>query len=144
VEVLELLAEAAAVIHPLACGLFQGAGDVQQNLLPLVPGGQVQGAVQLAFLAAAGGLAAGAGAFDQAAAKEGLLGEQPGEAGAGVPLWGGTLRSLAHVISSAVLTRYYTLRTNSADTSADECENALPRASTTKTRADRQLSTDHH
>ena len=29
VEVLELLAEAAAVLHPQADGLFQGAGDVQ-------------------------------------------------------------------------------------------------------------------
>src|SRR4051794_39756859 len=103
-EVLEVLREAAAVMHPLADGLFQGAGDVQQNALPLVPGGQVQGAVQLALLAAAGGLAAGAGALDQGAAQEGLLTDQLGESGTGVALRGGALRALAHGVSSAVLT----------------------------------------
>jgi hypothetical protein len=143
VEVLELLGEAAAVLHPPADGLFQGAGDVQQCPSAVQPGGQVQGAVQLAPLAAAGGLAAGAGAFDQGAAQEGLLGDQLGESGARVALWGGSLRSLAHGGSAPVLTWYYTLRTSSADKPANECEIAPPRANLAKTRADRQLSADH-
>jgi hypothetical protein len=104
VEGLELLGEGAAVLHPLAHGVFQGAGDVQQSAAVMVADSQVQGAVQLALLAAAGGLAAGAGALDQGAAQEGLLGDQLGESGTGVTLGGGALRTLAHGISSAILT----------------------------------------
>jgi hypothetical protein len=96
VEILELLGEAAAVLHPPAGGLFQGAGDVQQGALPLVPSGQVQGAVQLALPAAAGGLAAGARALDQGAAQEGLLGDQLDEAGTGVAFWGGAMGAVVH------------------------------------------------
>jgi hypothetical protein len=91
VEVLELLGEAAAVLHPLAGGLFEGAGDVQQGALPVVPSGQIQGAVQLALAAAAGGLAAGAGVLDQGAAQERLLGHQLGESRTGVAFRGGAL-----------------------------------------------------
>src|SRR5262249_51976701 len=65
VEVLELLGEASAVEDPLPRRLFQDAGDVQQGTPALVSGGQVEGAVQLASLAAAGGLAAGSCALDQ-------------------------------------------------------------------------------
>jgi hypothetical protein len=135
VEILELLAEAAAVLHPLAYGLFQGVRDVQQNLLPLMAAGQVQGAVQLTSLAAAGGLAAGAGAFDQGAAQERLLADQLDKSGTGMTLRGGALRTLAHGVSSAVLTRYDTLRTSSADKPANECEIAPPRADIAKTSA---------
>src|SRR5256885_1725431 len=60
VEVLEVLGEGAAVGHPLPDGLLQGAGDVEQGAFALVACGQIQGAVRPAFLAAAGGLAAGA------------------------------------------------------------------------------------
>jgi hypothetical protein len=104
VEVLQLLAEAAAVVHPLPGGPFQGAGDVQQSAAALVAGGQVQGAVQLAFLAAAGRLAAGTGPFDQTAAQERLLGNQLGQPGACVPLLKGLVRSVAHRVSSSALT----------------------------------------
>jgi len=86
VEVLELLGEAAAVLHPLAHGVFQGPGDVQQGPSVLVPGSQIQGTVQLPLLAAAGGLAARAGPLDQGAAQEGLLGDQLDQAGTGVAL----------------------------------------------------------
>jgi hypothetical protein len=95
-EVLELLAEAAAVLHPQADGLFQGARDVQQSALALVPGVQVQGTVQLALLAAARGFATGTGAFDQTAAQERLLGNQLGESGTRVAFWGRTVRAVAH------------------------------------------------
>jgi hypothetical protein len=84
VEVLELPGEAAAVLHPLAHAAFQGTGEVQQSPSALVPGSQLQGAVQWSLPAAAGGLAARAGAFDQGAAQEGLRGEQSGQAGTGV------------------------------------------------------------
>ena len=87
-----------------ADGLFQGAGDVQQSPSAAVADSQIQGAVQLAALAAAGGFAAGAGAFDQGAAQEGLLGDQLGESGTGVAFGGRALRALAHGVSSAVLT----------------------------------------
>jgi hypothetical protein len=136
-KVLELLAEGATVAHPQADGLFQGARDVQQDAPPLVPGGQVQGAVQLAALAAAGGLAAGAGPLDQGAAQEGLLADQLGESGTGVALGGGAVRVVAHGVSSTALTQYYTLRASSADTPANECEIARPSANHAKTRTDR-------
>jgi hypothetical protein len=96
VEILELPGKAAAVGHPQADGLFQGAWDVQHKALALVAGLQVQGTVQLAPLATTGRLAAGAGVLDQGAAQEGLLGNQLGESGTGVALRGGALRSLAH------------------------------------------------
>jgi hypothetical protein len=124
VEILELLAEAAAVVNPLTDGLFQGPGDVEQGAAALVAGGQIQGTMQLAALAAAGRFAAGASALDQGAAQEGLLSDQLGESGTGVALRGGALRALAHGVSSAVLTWYYTLRTSSADKPVDECESA--------------------
>jgi hypothetical protein len=73
VQILELLVQAAAVVDPLPRRLVQGTGEVQQDAFPLVPCGQVPGTVQLALLAAAGGLAAGASAFDQATAQERLL-----------------------------------------------------------------------
>jgi hypothetical protein len=95
-KVLELLAEGATVAHPQADGLFQGARDVQQDAPPLVPGGQVQGAVQLALAAAAGGLAAGAGSLDQAAAQERLLADQLGQSGTGGAFRGGALRAGTH------------------------------------------------
>jgi hypothetical protein len=104
VEGLELLGEAAAVLHPLAHGLFQGARDVEQSPLTAVPDGQIQGVVQVALLAATGGFAAGAGALDQGAAQERLLGDQLGESGTCVAIWGGALRAMAHGVSSAVLT----------------------------------------
>ena len=63
VEVLQLLAEAASVGDPQADGILEGARDVEQDAAVVVSCGQVQGAVQLAFAAAAGGLAAGAGAL---------------------------------------------------------------------------------
>jgi hypothetical protein len=75
VEVLELLEKGAAVMHPLTDGFFQGARDVQQDAPPLVAGGQVQGTMQLALLAAAGRFAAGAAAWDQGTAQERLLGD---------------------------------------------------------------------
>jgi hypothetical protein len=75
VEFLQLLGEAAAVVDPLAHALFQGTGDIQQSAATVQPGGQIQGAVQLAVLAATSGLAAGAGTFNQGAAQEGLLGD---------------------------------------------------------------------
>src|SRR3954452_23307404 len=59
VEVLHLLGEAASVGDPEPDGLVQGAGDVQQGTPAVVAGGQVQGAVRLALLTAAVGLAAG-------------------------------------------------------------------------------------
>jgi hypothetical protein len=104
VQRLELAREGAAMVNPQTHGIFQGAGDVQQNPAAVVPSGQIQGAVQLAFLAAAGGFAAGAAPLDQGAAQEGLLGDQLGEAGTCVPLCGGALRTLAHGVSFAVLT----------------------------------------
>jgi len=91
VEVLELLGKGATVLHPLADGLFQGARDVQQSALALVPGSQIQGTVQLASLATAGGLAAGAGPLDQRAAQEGLLADQLDQSGTGMALWGRAL-----------------------------------------------------
>jgi hypothetical protein len=133
VEVLEMLAEAAVVTHPLASRLFQGAGDVQQDALPLVPGGQIQGTMEVALPAAAGGLAAGAGALNQRAAQERLLGDQLRKSGTGVAFRGGALRSLTHGVSSAVLTWYYTLRTSSADKPTNECEIAPPGANIAKT-----------
>jgi hypothetical protein len=142
VEFLELLGKAAAVVHPLAHGLFQGARDVQQGPLTAVADGQIQGPVQMALLTAAGAFAARAGAFDQGAAQERLLGDQLRESGTGVAFWGGALRSRGHDVSSAVLTEYYTLRTSSAATARNECEIASPRANPAKTRTDRQLSMD--
>jgi hypothetical protein len=44
--------------HPLAHRLFQGLGDVQQSPLAAVPDSKIQGTMQLALPAAAGGLAA--------------------------------------------------------------------------------------
>jgi hypothetical protein len=88
VEVVELLAEAAAVVDPQAYGLFQGAGNVQQSLLTAVSDGQIQGTVQRPALAATGGFAAGTGAFDQRAAQEGLLSDQLGDSGTGVAFGG--------------------------------------------------------
>jgi hypothetical protein len=41
VEVLELLGQAAAVLHPLAHGFFQGARDVQQRPSTTVADGQI-------------------------------------------------------------------------------------------------------
>jgi hypothetical protein len=79
VEILELLAEAASVGHPQAYGIFEGAGDVEQDPPAIVSCGQVQGAVQLAFVATAGGLAAGAGALLQRAAQERLLADELGQ-----------------------------------------------------------------
>jgi hypothetical protein len=104
VQRLELLGEASAVEYPLAHGLFQGPGDVQQSALAVVADGQIQGTVQLALLAAAGGFAAGACALDQGAAQKRLLGDQLGESRTGVAFWGRALRALAHDVSSAVLT----------------------------------------
>jgi len=104
VEILGLLGEGAAVLHPLADGLLQGAGDVQQGAPTLVPRGQVQGTVQLAFLAAARGFAARAGALDQGAAQERLVADQLGESGTGLAFGGGAVRAVAHGVSSAVLT----------------------------------------
>jgi len=104
VEVLELLGKGAAVLHPQPDGFFQGAGDVQQSPSAVEAGSQVQGAVQMALLAAAGGLAAGAGAFDQGAAQEGLLGDQLDESGTGVAFRGRAVRAMAHGVSFAVLT----------------------------------------
>jgi hypothetical protein len=142
VEVLELPGEGAAVVHPLADGFLQGARDIQQGAAALVAAGQVQGAVELAPLTAAGGLAAGSGAFDQAAAQEGLLGDQLSESGTGVALGGGAVRTVAHGVSSVVLTQHYTLRTSGAHESSDECENAPPRPDLVKTRTEQRLSTD--
>jgi hypothetical protein len=104
VECFELLAEASAVVEPLPHGVFQGARDVQQSALAAVADSQIQGTVQLAFAAAAGGLAAGAGVLDEGAAQEGLLGDELGELGTGVTLGGRALRTQAHGVSSTVLT----------------------------------------
>jgi hypothetical protein len=71
VEILELLGEPAAVLHPLARGFFQGAGDVQQSPVTAVADREVQGAVQLAVPATAGGLATGAAPLNEGAAQEG-------------------------------------------------------------------------
>jgi hypothetical protein len=142
VEVLELLGESAAVLHPLADGFFQGAGDVQQSPSAVGAGSQIQGPVQLALPAAAGRFAAGAGAFDQRAAQEGLLADQLGESGTGVAFRGGAVRAVAHGVSSSALTQHYTLRASCADTPANECEFAPPRANHAKVRTDRQLSID--
>jgi hypothetical protein len=100
VEVLELPGESAAVVQPQPHRLLQGAGDVQQGAVVIVADGQVQGAVQLTALAAAGGLAAGSGALDQAAAQEGLLGDQLGESGTGVTFGKRACGSLALGASS--------------------------------------------
>jgi hypothetical protein len=104
VKGLELLGKGAAVMHALPHGFFQGARDVQQNALALVPCSQIQGAVQLAMLAAAGRLATGAGAFDQGAAQERLLGDQLDESRTGVAFRGGAMRAVAHGVSSTALT----------------------------------------
>jgi hypothetical protein len=104
VEVLELLGEGAAVLDPLPDGFFQGAWDVKQGAPAVVPCGQVQGAVQVALLAAAGGLAARACAFDQRAAQEGLVADQLGELGAGVAFRGGQVRAMVHGVSFSALT----------------------------------------
>jgi hypothetical protein len=127
VEVLELLGQAAAVLHPLTHGLLQGAGDVQQGPATVVPGSQIQGTVQLAFLATAGRFAAGANTLDQGAAQERLLRDQLGQSGTGVAFRGGAVRAGAHGVSSSALTLYYTLRASSAETPAHECEIAPPK-----------------
>jgi hypothetical protein len=100
VEGLQLLGKGTAVLHPLADGFFQGARDVQQGASAFVPGGQIQGAVQLALLAAAGGLAAGAGAFDQRAAQEGLLGDQLDKPGTCLAFWDRGVRAVVYGVSS--------------------------------------------
>jgi hypothetical protein len=96
VEVLELLREATAVVHPLAHRVFEGPGDVQQSPSALVPSSQVQGTVQLSVPAAAGGFAARAGPLDQGAAQEGLLGDQVDQAGTGVAFGGGAMGAVVH------------------------------------------------
>jgi hypothetical protein len=100
----ELFFEAATVVNPQPDGLFQGARDVQQSALTLVPRSQIQGAVRLAFLAAAGGLATRAGAFEQTAAQEGLLGDQLGQLGTCVAFSGRAVRAMLHGVSSFGLT----------------------------------------
>jgi hypothetical protein len=104
VEVTELLGQTPAVVDPQTHGRFQSAGDVQQGTLVVVSDSQIQGAVQLAALAATGGFATGAAALDQRAAQERLLGDQLGESAAGVAFGGGACGSLAHRVSSSVLT----------------------------------------
>jgi hypothetical protein len=88
VEILEVLGEAAAIGDALPDGRFQGAGNVQQGAPAVVSDSQIQGTVQLAALATAGGFAAGTGLLDQGTAQEGLLGDQLGEAAPGVAFGG--------------------------------------------------------
>jgi hypothetical protein len=142
VEVLELLGQTAAVLHPLAHRLLQGAGDVQQSSAAVEPGSQIQRTVQLAVLAAASRFAAGARTLDQGTAQEGLLRKQLDESGTGVAFRGGAVRAVAHGVSSAALTLYYMLRASSANTPASEGEIAPPRANQANTSTDRQLSID--
>src|SRR5438105_2219364 len=81
-EVVDLPRETTAVVNPQADGFFQSAGDVEHGASAIVSSGQIQGTVQVALLTAAGGLAAGAGAFDQGAAQERLFGDELDESGA--------------------------------------------------------------
>jgi hypothetical protein len=104
VEVLQLLGKGAAVEHPQPDGFFQGAGDVQQSSSAVETGSQVQGTVQMSLPTATGRFAAGAGAFDQGAAQEGLLGDQLDESGTGVAFRGGVVRAMLHGVSFAALT----------------------------------------
>src|SRR6185437_1302879 len=71
----------------------KGTRDVEQSGSAVVADGQVQGAVQLAALAATGRFAAGTGARNQGAAQERLLGDQLGQLGTGVAFRGRALRA---------------------------------------------------
>lgn len=75
-EILELLGKGPPVAHPEPNGVFQVARDVQQGASSKVSCGQVEGAVPMALLATAGGLAAGSFAFDQGGSQEGQLADQ--------------------------------------------------------------------
>ena len=102
-EVLEVLGETAAVRHPRPHGLFQGVRDVQHRVAAVVADGQVQGAVALALLAAAGRLSAGAGPLHPGAAQAGRRGDPLGTSATCVPLWGRALRALTQGVSATVL-----------------------------------------
>jgi len=100
----ELLVDPSAVGQPLADRLVQGAGEVEQRPLAAVVDCQIQGMVQLAFLAAASRFAAGAGPIDQRAPQERLLGEQLGELGACVAFWGRSVGAVCYGASGVLLT----------------------------------------
>src|ERR1700733_15019600 len=103
-EVLKLSGKGPSVLHPQSDGLLQGARDVQQDSFTAVSGGQVQGPVEVSLLAAAGGLAARAGALDEGATEERLVADHLGQSGAGAAFWVGAVRAMGHGVSSTVLT----------------------------------------
>jgi hypothetical protein len=104
VQGLELLVDPSAVIEPLAYGILQSTGDIQQRPLPAVVDGQIKRMVQVAFLAAARRLATRACPVDQAATQEGYFGDPLGELGTCVAFLGRALAAVVHGASSAVLT----------------------------------------
>jgi len=63
----QLLVNASAVGQPLANRLVQGAGEIEQRPLAAVVDRQIEGMMQLAFLAAARRFPARAGPIDQRA-----------------------------------------------------------------------------
>jgi hypothetical protein len=129
-QLIEFLAESSAVVQPLLGGLMQGAGQVDEGAFALVSDGQIEGAMQVSLLAAAGGFATGACPPDQGAGQEGLIGDELGELGASGALLGGAMGPVFHDTSwegNRVLTCNYTLRGGGKDKGGDECEFAQPK-----------------
>ena len=93
-------------LDPLADGGFQSVRDIEHGPLRTAADGQIQRDMLVALLAAATGLSAGAGHFDEAAAEQGLLGQAFDSAGAGVPFFGRALERDGIAVASGRLIYY--------------------------------------
>jgi hypothetical protein len=81
------------ILHPAANAVLHRGRHVDHPATVVQTDRQIQRRMLLALLAMAAGLATGAGHRDETAAEQRVIGDMLDGAGAGMPLFGGSLRS---------------------------------------------------